>query len=98
MSRYVWRDNGFYDRATGEPMELPERSGICMPQVMSDIPEYRSPIDGRMIGSRSERREDLKRNGCVEAEPPKHKVFRKEKYARANNADHDPNHRRALTP
>jgi len=40
-----------------------------MPAVISDIPEYRSPIDGKPITSRSERRDDLKRNNCVEWEP-----------------------------
>ena len=39
------------------------------PSVMSDIPEYLSPIDGTPIGSRSTRREDLKKNDCVAWEP-----------------------------
>lgn len=65
MTRYVWKGE-WRDRATGEPMEV--RPGpVCSPMVMSDTPEYASPIDGRMITSRSERREDLKRNNCVEA-------------------------------
>jgi hypothetical protein len=38
-------------------------------QVMSDIPEYRSPIDGSLIGSRSARRYDLEKNNCREWEP-----------------------------
>jgi hypothetical protein len=42
---------------------------MSAPMVMRDIPDYRSPIDGRLIGSRSTRREDLARNGCVEWEP-----------------------------
>lgn len=47
-----------------------QRKGpLALPTVISDIPEYASPIDGRMITSRSERRDDLKRNGCVEYEP-----------------------------
>jgi len=50
-------------------MEKPFAGQICAPMVMSDIPDYQSPIDGRVIGSRSERREDLKRNNCVEYEP-----------------------------
>lgn len=68
MARYVWRDGGFYDRATGEKMAVRE-GPLCCPTVISDIPAYRSPIDGRVIGSRSERRDDLKRNNCVEFEP-----------------------------
>ena len=52
-------------------MDLPYRGQICAPTVISDIPEYLSPIDGRPITSRSERREDMKRNDCVEVDPPK---------------------------
>lgn len=69
MARYVWQKDGFFDRATGEPMAKPYAGQIVMPTVISDIPEYRSPIDGKMITSRSERRDDLARNGCVEYEP-----------------------------
>lgn len=57
---------------------MPERDGIAMPMIVSDIPEYRSPIDGRPITSRSHRREDLARNNCVPYEPslkPKHPKF-----------------------
>ncbi|WP_420960131.1 hypothetical protein [Brucella sp. IR073] len=66
---YVWRKGGFVDKRTGEAMDLPYAGEICMPAVISDIPEYRSPVDGKPITSRSERREDLKRNNCVEYEP-----------------------------
>jgi hypothetical protein len=77
MARYFWKDGQFVDR-DGIPMEKPFAGQIVMPTVLSDIPEYRSPIDGRPITSRSARREDLKRNGCVEYEPsmkPKHPKF-----------------------
>ena len=50
-------------------MDLPFAGQVVAPSVMSDIPGYLSPIDGRPIGSRSERRDDLKRNNCVEYEP-----------------------------
>ncbi|TIL77011.1 MAG: hypothetical protein E5Y89_19870 [Mesorhizobium sp.] len=69
MARYVFRDGIFVDRQTGVPMEKPFAGQIVMPNVISDIPDYASPIDGRMITSRSERRDDLKRNNCVEYEP-----------------------------
>ena len=65
--RYVFRDGIFVDRQTGIPMEKPFANEICAPHVISDIPDYASPIDGRMITSRSERRDDLKRNNCVDA-------------------------------
>lgn len=42
---------------------------IRAPHIMPDIPEYRSPIDGRLIGSRSTRRDDLERNNCREWDP-----------------------------
>jgi hypothetical protein len=69
MTRYVRRDGVMVNRATGEPMLTVEQwlAPVQCPMVLSDIPEYASPIDGRMITSRSERREDLLRNNCVEA-------------------------------
>ncbi len=68
MARFFWRNGEFVDR-DGKPMALPFKGQICAPAVISDIPEYASPIDGRMITSRTHRREDLKRNNCVEYEP-----------------------------
>ena len=88
MARYVWRNGEFVDPATGKRMDLPYEGQVTTPMIVSDIPEYRSPIDGRPITSRSQRREDLKRNGCVEYEPsmkPKHPKFEafEERRARA---------------
>ena len=71
MTTYTWRNGCWRDRRTGTPMALPQRDAVCAPRVQRDIAEYRSPIDGRPITTRSERREDLKRNGCVEVDPPK---------------------------
>jgi len=71
MATYVFRDGKFVDKRTGEPMPKPYAGQICAPQVMRDTPEYRSPIDGTLITSRSQRREDLKKHGCVEMDPPK---------------------------
>lgn len=65
--RYVWRDGRLVHRSTGAPMPAGPDGPVRAPMVMRDIPEYASPIDGRMITSRSERLEDLKRNNCVEA-------------------------------
>ena len=67
--RYVWRNGRFVDKATAEPMHVPERTGVVMPMVRSDIQPYASPIDGRMITTARERRDDLARNGCVPYEP-----------------------------
>lgn len=68
-TRYVWRDGAFRDPRTDEPMPMPERDGPCCPMVQSDIQEYRSPVDGKPITSRTHRRYDLESNGCVPAEP-----------------------------
>jgi len=67
--RFVYRNGALVNRVTGEPMLTDaERAGpVATPMVMSDIPTYASPIDGTMITSRSQRREDLARNNCVEA-------------------------------
>lgn len=80
MTRYVWRDGQFIDKATGEPMYVPERDGICMPRVISDVPEYESPASGKMITSRSHQRDDLKRHDCVLSDKPRQK-FDREEYA-----------------
>ncbi|WP_313078341.1 hypothetical protein [Agrobacterium pusense] len=71
MAVYVSRNGRMVDKATGAPMLSPEERAkpVPVPMIISDIPEYRSPIDGRVISTRSERRDDLKRNGCVEYEP-----------------------------
>lgn len=71
MTRYVWRDGAYRDPKTGDPMPIPEREGVCNPRVQSDIAEYRSPIDGKVISSRSTRRYDLESNNCIEMDPPK---------------------------
>jgi hypothetical protein len=66
MTVFVWKEGrGFVHKTTGEPMEIPERDGVCCPRVESDIEPYKSPVDGRVISSRSAQRDDLKRNDCV---------------------------------
>lgn len=69
MSRYVWCDGRFVDRNSGEPLLTDdERAGpLSVPMVTPAMPEYASPIDGRLIRTRHERSEDMKRNNCVEA-------------------------------
>ena len=88
MTRYVWDSQSFIfrDRKTGEPMQVKDDNAICMPMVRSDIPEYRSPIDGTLITSRSHRREDLARNGCVEMDPPKRpRGFKNKRFTKRHN-------------
>jgi hypothetical protein len=69
MARFVFNGTEFVD-SDGNPMV--DRSAPyvpVVPQIMRDIPEYRSPIDGTLISSRSSRRYDLERNNCREWEP-----------------------------
>jgi hypothetical protein len=45
---------------------------IEAPAVQADIPTYLSPITGKPISSRSQRRDDLARHGKIEWEPGIH--------------------------
>ena len=79
--RYFFRDGAWRTRE-GVPMPLPPGNEPCAPlYVVSDIADYRSPIDGRPVSSRSTRRDDLKRHGCVEAEPRKPRGYKNPKFA-----------------
>lgn len=75
--RYFWRDGRFVDR-DGNEMSIPERDGVCMPMVISDLPEYESPASGKLITSRSHQRDDLKRHDCVISDKPRQKFDREE--------------------
>ena len=68
MTRYIWTNNGFVDR-NGQQMPMPERDGICLPLIRSDIDPYNCPITGKPITSMSEHRENLKRHGMRVMEP-----------------------------
>lgn len=65
---YVFRNGELVEKKTGDAISV-SGGPLAAPMVMRDIPEYRSPIDGRVIGSRSTRRDDLKRNNCIEWDP-----------------------------
>lgn len=69
MSVFVRKNGVWVDKMTGAPMlsEAERRAAIALPYIIGDIPEYTSPIDGNVITSRSQRREDMKRNNCVDA-------------------------------
>ena len=82
MPKYVWKNGEFRDPLTGEAMFIPERNGVCAPQVVPDTPAYTSPITGKLIEGRSARREDLKRHDCVDAGDMKPKQFKSEAFAR----------------
>jgi hypothetical protein len=86
----VFRNGKFVDPNTDEPMPMPERDGVVMPMIQSDIEPYKSPIDGRVVGGRAARREDLARNNCVPYEPGANtpKGLTNPKYAAKHNAMH----------
>ena len=44
----------------------PERSDLPRPMLIRDIEPYQNMIDGKMISSRSQHREFLRRNNCIE--------------------------------
>ena len=67
MPKFVWKDGGFRDPATGEAMHLPYAGQVTLPQYTPDTPGYASPITGEWIEGRRARREDLKKHGCIEA-------------------------------
>ncbi|KPL28561.1 MAG: hypothetical protein AMJ72_02805 [Acidithiobacillales bacterium SM1_46] len=49
-----------------EDYKPPNASDLAKPMVIRDIEPYKNMIDGRMISSRSEHRELLRRHNCVE--------------------------------
>ena len=50
------RDGALVEKRTGALLTVPDR--VC-PHGNRRYPEYRSPINGALIGSRSQQREDL---------------------------------------
>lgn len=83
MTTYVWRNGHFVNKKTGELLDQPYAGQVTAPAyVISDIPDYRSPVTGELIAGRTQRREDLKRHGCVEIDPPaKPRGFKNPRFA-----------------
>lgn len=70
MARYIWRNGAFRSPETGERMPVPERDGICLPQIVTEHFEpFISPATGKPITSRAEHRYDLAASGCRVLEP-----------------------------
>lgn len=50
-------------------------------EISSDIPDYLSPVTGKLVSGKVQRREDLKRNNCFEVDrnygrkPPKRETL-----------------------
>jgi hypothetical protein len=55
-----------YDSQTKELIEVPwdSKQEALAPVVWDDLPAYESPIDGRVIEGRRQRRNDLARSNC----------------------------------
>jgi hypothetical protein len=58
------RQRFIQDRETGELIPANQYTRAKTHYVMGDLPDYESPIDGRIVHGRKGRREDLRRNGC----------------------------------
>lgn len=56
--RYVW------DPVRQELVEAAARKSQALHFIQPDLPGYESPIDGRWIEGRRDRRNDLARSGC----------------------------------
>lgn len=76
MTTYVIRDGKLVEKSEAAPLP-------SAPMIMSDIPEYKSPLGTGLITSRSHRREELKRHNCREVEPGEFKPkYINERFAR----------------
>ncbi len=88
MTRYVWRNDAFYDRATGKRMQTVDI--VCAPRVQRDV-SYISPLSMTPITSRSQRREEMKVHNVREVDPSEYKpVYRSRKWAERMGGEHDP--------
>jgi hypothetical protein len=69
--KYVWRDGRLVDCETGVPEPPLEANELTIgrPYVMSDLPDYVSPVTGEVVSGRRERRYDLESNHCREVDP-----------------------------
>lgn len=91
MATYVYdRERGIMvDKKTGEPMVSGEWKPAT-PRVFSDLPGYRSPIDGKWIEGRRARKYDLEKNNCVDANdlPSPGGKLRNERFAEKRGLKH----------
>lgn len=91
MTIYVFRDGDYVNKATGEPMNDPTVPFVVSaPMIMKGMETYQSPIDGKAINSRQERKDDLKANNCVEYEPslsPVKDGFKNKRFAKKHGLE-----------
>jgi hypothetical protein len=58
MSRRIWR---WIDGALVEITHREEMPVMLTPTIIGDLPDYVSPVTGKVISGRAQRREDLRR-------------------------------------
>lgn len=89
MSRYRMAPDGMWiDKSTGEPMQAPDR--VCSPVVVKDV-TYKSPLTGKEITSRSQRREEMKIHNVREVDPGEFTpTYNSKKRAEQSRRDHNP--------
>ena len=92
MSRYRWNGERFVDR-DGLPMAVPVLDFVPMPYVVRDV-SYKSPLSGKEITSRAQRREEMKVYQVREVDPSERKAkdifYHNKKYAEAAGRDWKP--------
>ena len=95
MTRYRLSPDGFWiNKATGEPMVAPDR--VCTPMVVKDV-TYKSPLSGKEITSRSERREEMKVHNVREVDPGEFTpTYNSKKRADQSRRDHNPREKPTL--
>ncbi|HEY1035006.1 MAG TPA: hypothetical protein VGE09_08495 [Pseudoxanthomonas sp.] len=87
MSRYRWTGDKFVD-GDGRVMKAPDR--VCAPMVVKDV-TYKSPLSGKEITSRSQRREEMKRHNVREVDPGEFTpTYNSKKRADQSRRDHNP--------
>jgi hypothetical protein len=88
MTRYVWRNDRFEDRSTGEPMPTVDR--ISAPMVVRDV-SYISPLSMKPVTSRSQRREEMKVHNVREVDPSEYRpTYHKRENAISARGEHEP--------
>lgn len=61
------------------------------PNIIRDLPAYKSPLGTGWVDGRAARREELKRHGCREVEPSEFKpVYHNERFARKHGLPYTP--------
>lgn len=95
MATYVFdRERGIMvDKETRLPMLNQEELArpLQTPMPYSDLPGYRSPIDGKWIEGRRARAYDMQSNNCIDAndfKSPTNGKLRNEKFAAKHGLSH----------